>query len=144
MQFTTSTLVTLAAVLSLLVSPIFALGINCRGGAACKFADSDKAGTLTGYINNIDRNRHYNNGEHIACTTFSLGVGFRSHLCAFIQKRPEGASGADIIPLAHYILEHGCKICGSVPFHFPGDNNVNNGELTYNIISSGSCRDGLC
>ncbi|RSL39672.1 hypothetical protein CEP54_016280 [Fusarium duplospermum] len=38
--------------------------------------------------------------------------------------------------LAHYIAEHGCLACGSVPTGFPGSNDVTQGELTFNYVSN--------
>lgn len=141
MHFPTSTLVILAAVLS----PIFPLGINCRGATLCKRANGSDAKRLTEYINGIDQARHYSNGEHIACVRFGVGLGIKSHVCAFMQGKPEGASGMDILRLAHYIIEHGCRKCGSVPWNFPQANDIRNGQLTYNIVSSKTCDpDGLC
>lgn len=113
-----------------------ALGINCRGSAICVFEkEGDIAQRLTNYINNIDENRWYNNGEQIACAA--------KNVCAFLQNT-DGAPGRNIKGLAHFIPEHGCKICGSVPYFFPGDNNVDNGELTYNVVGSNACDEGLC
>lgn len=144
MRVTASTLATLVAVLSL-ASPFFALGINCRGGAGCPIAHGGAAQELTDHVSHIDQDRHYDTGELIACITFGVIFSYHSHICAFIQKRDGGASGGDILRLAHYIPEHGCRKCGSVPYNFPGVNNVDlGGELTFNFVSSGACRDGLC
>lgn len=121
-----------------------ALGINCRGSGACPLAiDNDIAQRLTNYIDGIDPNRWYNNGEHIACATFSADEGTVGHICAFLQNTG-GAPGQNIRGLAHFIPEHGCNKCGSVPYFFPADNNVDDGELTYNVVGSDACGDGLC
>jgi hypothetical protein len=121
-----------------------ATGINCAGSGACALAIAgNSARELSNYINNIDDNRYYQNGEHIACATFSSDEGTQGHVCAFLQNS-NGAPGHSIRALAHYIPDHGCKECGSVPLFYPGDNNVANGELTFNVVGSNACGDGLC
>lgn len=143
MHFSTSHLTALATVLSLL-TPALGLGINCRGSGACAFSiSSDIAKRLTDYIDGIDPNRWYNNGEHIACATFDADEGTVGHICVFLQNTG-GAPGQNIRGLAHFIPEHGCRDCGSVPYFFPDDNNVDDGELTYNVVGSDACGDGLC
>jgi Kp4 len=117
-----------------------ALGINCRGSALCNSSlngaiNGYEADTLTQWINGIDPNRWYNDGEQIACFV-------PSHICAFLQKT-DGAWGSNIKGLAHYIPDHGCKSCGSVPYFYPGDNNVDDGMLTYNYATQ-TCGHGLC
>ncbi|KAB8221348.1 killer toxin [Aspergillus novoparasiticus] len=110
------------------------LGINCRGSAKCSvlWGPSDAAQQLTNVIQHIDTNRWYMNGEHIACVGNQAGNG--GGYCAFLQKTG-GTNGGVIKNLAHYITDHGCKQCGSVPYFFPqGNNNVDDGELTYNYV----------
>jgi hypothetical protein len=120
-----------------------ALGINCRG-AGCGSA----AGPLTRAIEGIDRGRWFANGEQIACvtvtsTTADSGTTTSSY-CAFLQNTG-GAWGSRILELAHYLRDHGCKGCGSVPYFYPEDNDVSHGELTYNSVRRPcSWRDGLC
>ncbi|KAI9780168.1 MAG: hypothetical protein M1839_007005 [Geoglossum umbratile] len=114
------------------------LGINCGGSAYCTLngsANGYEAQTLSLFINGVDDNRYYKGGEHIACTP--------ANICAFLQKT-DGARGADIKRLAHYIPDHGCTICGSVPTHYPDDNDVEKGELTFNYVSGPKCGNGLC
>lgn len=131
------------AIASLVVSAS-ALGINCRGSGACALAISgNSARELANYINNINDGRYYQNGEHIACATFAADEGTQGHVCAFLQNS-NGAPGSSIRALAHYIPDHGCKECGSVPLFYPDDNDVNNGELTFNVVGSNACGDGLC
>ncbi|MCJ1464053.1 hypothetical protein MMC07_002664 [Pseudocyphellaria aurata] len=144
MYFTAFTPVTLAVVLSF-ANLIFAGDrLNCKGGAGCYFVDSKltPAQILTVYIDHIDPNRIYLDGEKIACYRFNL-LGFHSHICAFLQKT-NGAPGATIRDVSAWITGHGCRVCGSVPIGYPDDDNVDNGMLTYNIVSSGACRTGLC
>ncbi|KAF7596456.1 hypothetical protein BBP40_001763 [Aspergillus hancockii] len=87
------------------------LGINCRGSANCNtIGNTQMAIQLTHVIDNIDINRWYYNGEHVAC------VGSSAH--------------------------HRCKACGSVPYYFPqGNNNVDDGELTYNFVDNACTKD---
>ncbi|EAW10839.1 uncharacterized protein ACLA_053130 [Aspergillus clavatus NRRL 1] len=113
-----------------------ALGINCRGSAKCSalWGPSDAAKQLTNVIQGIDTNRWYLNGEHIACVGNDAGNG--GGYCAFLQKTG-GTNGGVIKNLAHYINDHGCKQCGSVPYYYPqGNNNVDDGELTYNYVDN--------
>jgi hypothetical protein len=119
-----------------------ALGINCRG-SNCGPADS-----LTRAIESIDRGRWFANGEQIACTTFTSsttdGAPTSTSTCAVLQNTG-GAWGSRILELAHYLQDHGCKGCGSVPYFYPEDNDVSHGELTYNSVRRPcSSRDGLC
>jgi hypothetical protein len=74
-----------------------ALGINCRGSFQCGPLLTHAAQDLVNYINSIDPNRWYNDGEHIACSGF---------VCAFLQNT-NGAWGYNIQGLAHFITEHG-------------------------------------
>ncbi|CAG7997024.1 unnamed protein product [Penicillium salamii] len=128
--------------LSLTASTTTALGINCRGSGNCNtFGNGLVAVELASkIIHEIDPNRWYNNGEHIACVgsgnTWTGSGGF----CAFLQNTG-GTNGAKLQELAGYIPDHGCKQCGSVPYFFPGDNDVANGELTFNYVSD-SCSTG--
>jgi hypothetical protein len=137
---------------SLLIPVIFlqlipaaaALGINCRGSSICTQGSFVVADNLTTYISSIDQGRWYKNGEHIACEisvfeTEAIGDTPATTdiycFCAFLQNT-RGAWGSDILRLAHYIPDHGCNTCGSVPYFYPSDNNVRHGELTYNYASS--------
>ncbi|KAJ5142873.1 killer toxin [Penicillium bovifimosum] len=123
-----------------------ALGINCRGSANCNtFGNSQIAVSLTHAIDGIDPNRWYNNGEHIACVGTGAPITGNGGFCAFLQNTG-GTNGAWIKSIAHNIPEHGCKTCGSVPYYFPGDNDVSKGELTYNYVDDSCSQDGatLC
>ena len=92
--------------------------------------------SLANAINNIDTGRWYSNGEHIACY---------KRICAFLQGTG-GAWGSNIKGLAHFIPEHGCTVCGSVPYYYPGVNDVSQGQLTFNYVSNPKCPDAywLC
>lgn len=112
-----------------------ALGINCRGGSFCGVGIGEIAWRLVDHINGIDDNRWYNDGQQIACV---------AHYCAFLQNT-QGTWGREIKALAHYIPEHGCRVCGSVPYFFArGDNDVSHGDLTFNNVENNACGDGLC
>jgi hypothetical protein len=71
----------------------------------------------------------------VACTSGDAGS-----ICAFFQS---GASGTanDAFHYMQEIIDHGCKLCGSVPTQ-PG-NNVANGQLTVNAVSKPCC-EGTC
>ena len=134
------TLTTLLTALQLTTNAS-ALGINCQGSTICS-SYKGTAGWLKSFIDGIDGNRWYNNGQKIACYNGSE-VGAN---CAFFQKMPGGGGwGWQAKYLAHYIPEHGCSACGSVPMDFPNGNDVGKGELTFNVVSS-ACRSkpGLC
>jgi hypothetical protein len=116
---------------ALLLTPAFSLGINCFGSFQCgPILDPVMSDIANVIVNQIDRNRFYNNGEHIACA----GI-----FCAFLQNSG-GAPGSSIVPLIQDLRNHGCKVCGSVPLFFPqGDNNVRDGELTVNAAEDDAC-----
>ncbi|UPK93019.1 hypothetical protein LCI18_003954 [Fusarium solani-melongenae] len=92
-----------------------ALGINCRGSANCVL-----------YGANVSKDMQ------IACVTRENDAGA---ICAFFQNTG-GWQGQKAKELAHYITEHGCLACGSVPTGFPGSNDVAQGELTFNYVSN--------
>jgi len=124
-----------------------ALGINCRGAPDCGSAGASLE--LTRAIESIDPGRWFANGEQIACitvivTNIDYGGSSPSSTCAFLQNTG-GAWGSRILELAHYLQNHGCKRCGSVPYFYPEDNDVSHGELTYNHVRKPcSRRDELC
>ena len=128
-------------VLATLLNLVAALGINCRGASSCR--GTRVARRLTRVIETIDRGRWYADGEQIACVSIETDDGSDS-FCAFLQNTG-GAWGSRILELAHYIVGHGCKGCGSVPYFYPEENDVSRGELTYNYVSKPCSRDdGLC
>ncbi|KAJ7054032.1 killer toxin, kp4 [Mycena amicta] len=109
-----------------------ALGINCEGSFKCGGQATNTAETLVENIDSIGPNRMYSNGEHIAC---------RDNVCAFLQDEEQSRSGEEIKSVAHEIVDHGCKVCGSVPTS--SENNVAYGELTFNYVDRPAC-EGLC
>jgi hypothetical protein len=81
----------------------------------------------------------------LACEEAGTSIAGLTHtICAFLQKSG-GAPGRSIKTLSRAIPDHGCAVCGSVPLFFPDDNNVDNGMLTFNAVSS-PCgnKHGLC
>ncbi|KAI8663272.1 hypothetical protein FSOLCH5_008426 [Fusarium solani] len=109
-----------------------ALGINCRGSANCMLYGANVSKDMVNLLNGVDPNRWYNNGQQIACVTRQNDAGA---ICAFFQNTG-GWQGQKAKELAHYITEHGCLACGSVPTGFPGSNDVAQGELTFNYVSN--------
>jgi len=79
-------------------------------------------------INTIPDNRWFRDGEEIACYS---GGFIATGICAFLQNT-KGSWGYQIKAKAHYITDHGCRVCGSVPMLYPQQNNVKKGELTFN------------
>jgi hypothetical protein len=139
-----NTIASIVAIATLAITTS-AKGINCQGSALCSSATSNGgvAQQLKEYIDRIDTSRYYNNGEQIACDKVQAIEGTVT-ICAFLQNS-NGAPGSSIKGLAHYIPDHGCTVCGSVPLFYPDDNNVDNGELTFNVVGSGCGNDGgLC
>ncbi|WYZ37982.1 hypothetical protein EsH8_II_001488 [Colletotrichum jinshuiense] len=112
MQFSVAALSLLAV-----ASTAAAKGINCEGSGNCNRSintgvNGNEANQLKSLIDRIDDNRWYNNGQKIACVNW---------VCAFLQNTG-GAPGRNIKGLAHFIPEHGCKVCGSVPYFYPAVN----------------------
>ncbi|KAH7248255.1 killer toxin Kp4/SMK [Fusarium solani] len=108
--------------------------INCDDSTLC----GDKKGFLekltdivTDNINGVDPSYHFSNGEQIACA---------GHICAFLQKTSNGASGQEVRDGIVKLRNHGCKACGSYPFI---DNDVGKGELTVNYVTN-DCGQGVC
>lgn len=109
-----------------------ALGINCRGSGLCR--KDGVAKLLQSLIETrIDPNRRYANGQQIACAT--VGLENVTAYCAFLQNTG-GTEGVNIKRLIHFIPDHGCDSCGSVPTGFPGLNDVSQGQLTINAVTS--------
>ena len=156
MQIAITSLVGLAAILFSGHAAAAASGINCEGSGACPmFTKEDGTyypGKVIDYIakdiNSINNDRHYNNGDHIACLPgkyqLNDGININGGICAFLQKTKSGANGGDLKRLIADLQQHKCKACGSVPTGFPGDNHVKNGMLTVNFVNNiGNC-NGVC
>ncbi|KFY76903.1 hypothetical protein V499_03594 [Pseudogymnoascus sp. VKM F-103] len=116
------------------------LGINCRGSTLCSGAGSLK--DIADNVAKISQDRWYNAGELIACVQDLAGSG----KCAFLQGNTGGLPGSDILPLIHYLQQHGCGGCGSVPIYFgQGDNNPDtHGILTVNYKRNTQGCNGAC
>lgn len=132
-----------------LVSVSNGLGINCRGSAMCSTGDVWTADNLKNSINGLPDDKYFKEGDHIACDPAGLAnpipgapkIG--GGICAFVQKT-DGLNGKDLKRLAQAIVDHGCKMCGSVPKDYPDSNDVNDGELTFNYVVKPKCAEGLC
>lgn len=132
-------LLTLALVVVSAFTSANALGINCRGGPSCKYVrkDAEVANLLANYLNGVDDHHWYNNRQYIACATGPANDQPVPPLkvCAYFQNSG-GGDGARVKKLAGFIPDHKCKTCGSVPYWYPeGNNNVADGELTYEVVS---------
>ncbi|KAL4908780.1 killer toxin [Aspergillus multicolor] len=121
-------------------TPTLSLGINCRGSSNCAAPDVPSLLDLVALIDQINPSRWYNNGQQIACLNENLDMGA---FCAFLQNSG-GAPASSIITLAQELRDHGCGVCGSVPLFYPNDNNVDDGELTVNFVSSSCCAGSDC
>ena len=132
-----------------LVSVSNGLGINCRGSTMCSTGDIYTAQNLRNSINGIPDDKWYPKGEHIACDIAGVPVPLPGvprlggSICAFVQST-DGARGRNLKRLAQYIVDHKCRICGSVPTHFPDSNNVKDGQLTFNYVKKPKCQEGIC
>jgi hypothetical protein len=128
-------------IFAVLIHHVATLGINCRGSPSC--TGRRVARRMLRSIETIDRGRWFANGEQIACVSVETEDGPVS-FCAFLQHTG-GAWGSRILELAYFLRDHGCQSCGSVPYYYPGVNDVSSGELTYNFVRKPCSRDdGLC
>ncbi|KAJ5570443.1 uncharacterized protein N7459_009873 [Penicillium hispanicum] len=128
-----------------------ALGINCRGSSNCGSVvtpcDGDQGmsalqfmqGMIKGRIDQGHGNDFYSEGKQIACTLRKPHAVLGGGCCLFYQN---GASGTlnDVLVRIDNLVDHGCETCGSDPTQ-PG-NDVGNGELTVNYVSSANCPAG--
>ena len=152
----TFVLASISIYFQLLVTPIQALGINCRGSILCpdgrlkspylhsiaqiaKGMDCNShSGFNCGPINNTDI---WAPGKHIICLPQDILQG---GICAFTQGNvaPLGTTGDMIRQKLLELKHHGCLVCGSVPLS--DDNNPDTaGILTVNWVKNGVCW-GLC
>lgn len=112
----------------LCIGTVTGLGINCRGSALCANRGLAMVELRDAVNNDNDPNRQFNNGQQIACTD--------NNICAFVQNFGGQVSESQIGTLLGNLVDHGCKTCGSVPLGFPNSNDVSQGELTVNFVSS--------
>lgn len=109
------------------------LGINCRGSSTCGVGGigHSPAGTLQQVRDKVAAGLKgvWSNGQHVACVPHATG-----RLCAFYQNIGSRTfNRGQSLTYLGYLLDHGCRVCGSVPTD--DGNNVNNGELTVNYVS---------
>jgi hypothetical protein len=149
MHFALSTLLGLLTLL--LSTTVSALGINCRGSGLCMNAHCGKQGknclnTIGTFLERIDPNATYTNGEKIACALSPhLEPLPASAVCAFTQHI-EGnnvTTGAEITAAYKRLAMHGCRTCGSAPLD-AARNDVELGELTLNYVINNPCGMGDC
>ncbi|KAF4447821.1 killer toxin, Kp4 [Fusarium austroafricanum] len=115
-----------------------ALGINCRGSGLC-VGNKGALGQLIAQVRAIDPNKTFRNGEHVSCVDIN-NIGNHPAICAFYQNIGDRSfSLSQTQTFLQQIVDHGCKLCGSVPTD-PG-NNVANGQLTVNVVINPTRRD---
>jgi hypothetical protein len=110
------------------------LGLNCQGSSESHGKPGNIASLLVADINGAKDDTWFNDRQQIAC---------EQKTCAFLQKT-QGEPGRNLKGIAHYIADHGCGACGSVPVFYPGNNDVSAEELTFNYVSNPACTTGLC
>ncbi len=133
-MYANTLLLTLTAALA---STTAALGINCRGSGLCA-SNKGLLGEAQAQLRGMDQNKRFTDGQHVTCVQSSVTIGNPS-LCIFYQKT-NGRSWTvgQTVQYVQDLLDHGCGACGSVPTD-PG-NNVNNGELTANMVTNAARR----
>ncbi|KAL9595568.1 MAG: hypothetical protein Q9219_006364 [cf. Caloplaca sp. 3 TL-2023] len=149
-------------------SPNSLRGINCRGSLYCKiYAGAvipDALQLATGTLNIPHASPAWNLGplnasalyappHHIICLPVDLGLG--EGFCVFKQGWRGGPgdgkeiSGEEVRRGLGMLMEHGCRMCGSVPVGWlggmsgKGEGVEERGWLTVNYVSSGVCA-GVC
>ncbi|KAH7246685.1 killer toxin Kp4/SMK [Fusarium tricinctum] len=112
-----------------------ALGINCRGSGLC-VGNKGAITQMAGQLRAIDSSKTFSEGQHITCVEID-NIGEPS-ICLFYQQTGSRTfTVAQTQALFQQILDHGCKLCGSVPLD-GGD--VKNGELTVNAVTNAKKR----
>ncbi|KAH7186243.1 killer toxin Kp4/SMK [Fusarium flagelliforme] len=108
-----------------------ALGINCRGSGLC-VGNKGAITQMAGQLRVIDSSKTFSAGEHITCVEID-NIGDPS-ICLFYQQTGDlRFTVAETQALFQQILDHGCKLCGSVPLD---GRDVKNGELTVNAVTN--------
>ncbi|KAL7809321.1 killer toxin Kp4/SMK [Trichoderma aethiopicum] len=120
-----------------IASTVNALGINCQGSGLC-VGNKGLLGTVLGQVKAMDQSKTFSDGEHIACAESSVSIGDPS-LCLFYQKTGRTFTVAQTIWYVQALMDHGCTACGSIPVD--DGNNVDNGELTANMVTNAKRRD---
>lgn len=109
----------------------FGYGINCDGSFWCG-ATNQNLNDIVAKVCNELQGFTFGPYEHIAC-----GGG---NLVAFTQMTDRRIWGSVACGLLRQLRDYGCKQCGSIPLGFPQDNDVYNGELTVNYVTSPNCQ----
>ncbi|KAF4471800.1 TOX4 [Fusarium albosuccineum] len=110
-----------------------ALGINCRGSGLCT-GNKGALSQLVAQFRAIDPSTTFRNGEHVTCVGINQ-LGAHPAICLFYQNIGDRTfTLAQTQAYLQQILDHNCKLCGSVPTD-PG-NDVKNGQLTVNVVQS--------
>jgi hypothetical protein len=141
-------LLTASASIVLFSASLVTAGVNCEGSGLCGALgiDSITAGQLNNLIQDVVPSYlSFSGGEKIACVSGSTDAGDEYGLCAFPQGSLSGPlSAADAKTLSQDLINHGCKVCGSVPVQaLSGGNSDDEGILTFNYVSSPGC-NGVC
>ncbi|EGR50067.1 uncharacterized protein TRIREDRAFT_3043 [Trichoderma reesei QM6a] len=118
-------------------SVVNALGINCQGSGLCT-GNKGALGNLLGQVKALDQSKTFSDGEQIACVESSVSIGNPS-LCLFYQKTGRTFTVAQTVWYVQALIDHGCQACGSIPVD--DGNNVDNGELTANMVAKFRRRD---
>ncbi|MCJ1358416.1 MAG: hypothetical protein MMC33_008416 [Icmadophila ericetorum] len=118
-------------------------GSNCNGGECCRTLSpvaeegmENIAVALTAYIDHINLTRIYTDNSEIACHDVDNLYNFGNTpqtVCAVLKTRAP-MTGAQIKSWAHFIPDHGCRICGSVPMVSVEEGSVQVGELSYDCV----------
>jgi hypothetical protein len=111
-------------------------GINCKGSGLC----ASNGGILSqalGQLKGMDQSQQYGDNQQITCVESSVTIDNPS-LCIFYQKTGRQFTVAQTVSYAQSLLNHGCGACGSVPTD--EGNNVDNGELTANMVTNAPAR----
>lgn len=131
-----------AAVAAVAAQTVAGLGINCHGDTLCGIAylNNGHLKQFQSIFDNLMDKRIYENGDDIGCIEVDSGnfkEKFKSTFCAYIQSTDTETTGATLKSLYKELVDYGCVMCGSIPlFYAKGDNDVNHGELTFNMVDS--------
>ncbi len=122
----------IAFIVGILADPASALGINCRGSGLCNSLEPDLSDMMQMIDGHLDPNHGYIDGATIAC---------EQSLCIFVKGNANPLFSNDVMPLLNRLYNHGCRVCGSVPFNT--NNDPSDGILVSNYVLNMPCT-GLC
>lgn len=127
---------------STLIAAAAGKGINCQGSGQCPFCHAQtNLKEVQRACQNVPDNGQYYNGQQICCASCNDDNAQRYSVCAFVQNASGGASGKQVKAAVQQLVDHGCGLCGSAPFH---NNDVSQGELTVNVVDYNSCTGVFC